>query len=91
MSAILDDEVSETRALIDRLRHDARTTREHAEYMERDSEALKARAARKRQQADVWQGAANRLEYMLVNGELQEPMAAKEGENENVSAPANSE
>lgn len=82
---MIDDAASETRALIQRLRDDAQSTRAQAEHYERDAEQLKQRAARKRQQADVWSAAAMRLEYMLVNNELQEPIGLKEGE-ENVSA-----
>lgn len=78
---MIDDSASETRALIERLRADAQSTRAQAEYYERDANALTQRAARKRQQADVWEGAAARLEAMLVADELQEPIPAKEGDD----------
>jgi hypothetical protein len=78
---MIDDSVSETRALIQRLRDDAQQTHQQAEYYERDADRLRERAARKRQQANVWSGAAQRLETMLVNNELQEPLGLKEGED----------
>lgn len=87
---MIDDAESETRALIERLRADAQSTRSQAEYYERDAQQLMQRAARKRQQADVWEGAASRLEALLVADELQQPMMAKEEEKNDVFADADS-
>jgi len=88
--SFLPEETSETRALIERLRSDAKYTHAQADSFESNAKAMLERSARKRQQAYVWERAASRLETMLVNDELQEPMAANEGNgDDNVSTSAN--
>ena len=83
---MISEERSETLALIERLEADAHATLKQAEFLQRDATALLERAARKQQQAFVWERAAMRLRAMLDAGELQDGNDAEEEGEEDVSA-----